>query len=68
LPWAACVLFGAVISATDPVAVVSLLKQLGAPRSIATLIEGESLMNDGTAVVIFFVALEFLKGGSLTFG
>jgi NhaP-type Na+/H+ or K+/H+ antiporter len=68
LPWAACVLFGAVISATDPVAVVSLLKQLGAPKSIATLIEGESLMNDGTAVVIFFVALDFLKGEELTIG
>ena len=41
------------ISATDPVAVVSLLKDLGAPKAIGTLIEGESLLNDGTAVVIF---------------
>lgn len=68
MPWSACVLFGAVISATDPVAVVSLLKSLGAPKSIGTLIEGESLLNDGTAVVIFFVALDFVKGDELTFG
>jgi NhaP-type Na+/H+ or K+/H+ antiporter len=68
MPWSACVLFGAVISATDPVAVVGLLKQLGAPKSIATLIEGESLLNDGTAVVIFFVALDFVKGETLTIG
>lgn len=67
-PWAACVLFGAVISATDPVAVVSLLKSLGAPKHISTLIEGESLLNDGTAVVIFFVALDFVKGKELTAG
>jgi NhaP-type Na+/H+ or K+/H+ antiporter len=68
MPWSACVLFGAVISATDPVAVVGLLKQLGAPKSIATLIEGESLLNDGTAVVIFFVALDFVKGEEMTIG
>jgi NhaP-type Na+/H+ or K+/H+ antiporter len=68
IPWSACVLFGAVISATDPVAVVGLLKQLGAPKSIGTLIEGESLLNDGTAVVIFFVALDFVKGETLTIG
>jgi NhaP-type Na+/H+ or K+/H+ antiporter len=68
MPWSACVLFGAVISATDPVAVVSLLKQLGAPKSIGTLIEGESLLNDGTAVVIFYVAIEFVMGKPLTIG
>jgi NhaP-type Na+/H+ or K+/H+ antiporter len=68
MPWSACVLFGAVISATDPVAVVSLLKELGAPKSMATLIEGESLMNDGTAVVIFYVAIEFVSGKELTIG
>jgi sodium/hydrogen exchanger 10/11 len=59
-------LFGAVISATDPVAVVSLLKELGAPKSIGTLIEGESLLNDGTAVVIFFITIEFLTGNKMT--
>lgn len=48
-------MFGAVVSATDPVAVVSLLKELGASKKLGTLIEGESLLNDGTAIVIFMV-------------
>lgn len=51
----ACVLFGAIISATDPVAVVALLKELGVTVRISTLIEGESLLNDGTALVLFIV-------------
>jgi hypothetical protein len=41
----ACLLYGAIISATDPVAVVSLLKELGASKKISTMIEGESLLN-----------------------
>lgn len=51
--WPACLMFGALISATDPVAVVSLLKELSSRKRLATLIEGESLLNDGTAVVFF---------------
>ena len=54
----ACSLFGAIISATDPVAVVSLLKELGVSKRISTLIEGESLLNDGTAYVVFLILLE----------
>ena len=57
-----CVLFGAIISATDPVAVVSLLKELGVTKRISTLIEGESLLNDGTALVLFLVLIEIVKG------
>ena len=60
-PFTACVLFGAIISATDPVAVVSLLKELGASKQVATMIEGESLLNDGTAVVLFTIVLEVLS-------
>ena len=60
----ACVLFGAINSATDPVAVVSLLKALGVSKRISTLIEGESLLNDGTALVFFIVLLEFVHGES----
>ena len=45
-------MFGSIISATDPVAVVVLLKELGASRRLATMIEGESLLNDGTAMVV----------------
>ena len=46
---------GAMLSATDPVAVVQLLKSLGASRSLGTLIEGESLLNDGTAYAMFLI-------------
>lgn len=58
----AALLFGALISATDPVAVVSVLKELGASRTLTTLIEGESLVNDGTAYVMFSVVLDLVKG------
>jgi NhaP-type Na+/H+ or K+/H+ antiporter len=53
--WQIVLLFGTVISATDPVAVVAILKELGASKKLGTLIEGESLLNDGTAIVIFNV-------------
>lgn len=45
--------FGALIAATDPVAVVALFKALGAPKRLTTLVESESLFNDGTAIVVF---------------
>ena len=48
-----CWLIGVITSATDPVAVVALLKDLGAAKTLGTLIEGESLLNDGSAVVLF---------------
>jgi len=53
--WTLALLFGTVISATDPVAVVAILKEVGASKKLATLIEGESMLNDGTAIVIFMV-------------
>ena len=56
-----CLLFGAIISATDPVAVVALLKELGVSKRISTLIEGESLFNDGTALVLFLVLQSFAE-------
>ena len=48
-----CWLIGVITSATDPVAVVALLKDLGAAKTLGTLIEGESLLNDGSAVVLY---------------
>ncbi len=51
--WTVCLLFGALISATDPVAVVSLLKEVSSRKRLETLLEGESLLNDGTAIVLF---------------
>jgi len=60
--WPIALMFGAVISATDPVAVVSLLKDLGVSKKLGTLIEGESLLNDGTAIVIFMVLFLGITG------
>ena len=62
--WEAALLFGVTLSATDPVAVVALLKELGASPQISTLIEGESLLNDGTAIVIFTVLHQAVAGCS----
>lgn len=56
-PWLAALLTGAILAATDPVSVVSKLKELKAPQDLAVLIEGESLFNDATAVVLFSVIL-----------
>ncbi len=58
----ASLFFGALISATDPVAVVALLRDLGVNKKLAHLIEGESLLNDGTAIVVSGVMLELVVG------
>jgi NhaP-type Na+/H+ or K+/H+ antiporter len=64
LSWNAGIILGAIASATDPVAVVSLMKDLGASRRLATLVEGESMLNDGTAMVVFNVVFSIMKGDS----
>lgn len=56
-PFVAALLTGALLSATDPVAVINQLKQLAAPKDLATLVEGESLFNDATAIVLFSILL-----------
>jgi monovalent cation:H+ antiporter, CPA1 family len=63
---AAAFLFGALISATDPVAVVAVFREVGVPRRLLTLVEGESLLNDGVAIVLFAILVEAAMGGSVS--
>lgn len=58
-------LFGALISATDPVAVVALFKELGAPHRLNVLVDGEALLNDATAIVVFTILLGLAVGGGI---
>jgi len=65
-PWSVSLLFGALISATDPVAVLSIFKELKVPKKLVTIVDGESLINDGTALVAFQFLLKFvLLGGAV---
>jgi len=58
--------FGALVSATDPVAVIALIRRIGAPRRLQVLLEGESLFNDGTAIVMFSLTLAIALSGQFS--
>ena len=60
--------FAGIVAATDPVAVVALFKSLGAPERLRVLMEGESLLNDGTAVVLLGMILTLATGADVTLG
>lgn len=63
IPFILALLFGAIISSTDPVAVLALFKEYGAPKRLTMIFEGESLFNDGTAVALFMVILAVATEG-----
>jgi len=61
-PWMAALIAAALLSATDPVAVLALFKRLGAPERLRTIVDGESLFNDATAIVLFVLLLSLASG------
>ena len=63
LPLAACLLIGAIVSTTDPSAVVTIFRSISAPRRLARIIEGESLLNDAAAIALFGVFMGFVMLG-----
>jgi CPA1 family monovalent cation:H+ antiporter len=68
LPFIYCLLFGALISPTDPISVMGILKSIGAPKSLELVIAGESLFNDGVGVVIFSLLVGVAASGTIPSG
>ena len=62
IPWAAAFTLGAIVAPTDPIAATTIARRLGVPRRIVTLLEGEGLFNDGTALVAYKVAISAVGG------
>ncbi len=65
IPFIYCLLFGALISPTDPIAVLGILKEANVPKPLETKVAGESLFNDGVAVVVFAVILQLSQGSDI---
>jgi Na+:H+ antiporter len=66
LPLAVALVFGAAVAATDPISVLAIFKEMHADKRLSTIVEGESLFNDGTAAVLFMILLSGVTGGNLS--
>ncbi len=66
LSWASAFVLGAIVSPTDPLAATSIARRLGIPRKLVTIVEGESLVNDGTGLVLYRVAVAAVVTGSFS--
>jgi monovalent cation/hydrogen antiporter len=66
LSWASAFVLGAVVSPTDPIAATAIARRLGVPRKLVTIVEGESLVNDGTGLVLYRVAVIAVVTGSFS--
>lgn len=66
LTWPAAFVLGAIVSPTDPIAATAIARRLGVPRKLVTIVEGESLVNDGTGLVLYRVAVAAVLTGSFS--
>jgi monovalent cation/hydrogen antiporter len=67
MSWSAAFVLGAIVSPTDPIAATAIMRRLGVPRRVVTIVEGESLVNDGTALVLYRVAVVAAVSGAFSF-
>jgi CPA1 family monovalent cation:H+ antiporter len=68
LPWAAAFVMGAVVGPTDPISATSVIRRLGVSERIVTILEGEALLNDGTALVVYRLAVGAVGAATLSVG
>ena len=66
MTWPAAFVLGAIVSPTDPIAATAIARRLGVPRKLVTIVEGESLVNDGTGLVLYRVAVAAVVTGSFS--
>ncbi|MFL5779806.1 MAG: Na+/H+ antiporter [Thermoleophilaceae bacterium] len=66
LPWEVAAVLGAILGPTDPIAATSVVRRIGAPERLVTILEGESLVNDGTAITIYAIAVHTVAHGGFS--